>query len=406
MRQGSKTPQLWDKRLIPFLYGLFWLVVMINPKEARLQATLADLAAERELREAVEKQLSDIQGQNHPISHGASWQYEMEGHWHPFSPEGDDQMHQAYSAYIHDAQNNRTALIVAGGVEREVDFDWMTQTHPNTGKVRKIRLVTGVPQHWVSAPADLLAQSDKVASFYVDVSDAHLIDWVTYILQSTGHAWDSTSACSHIRNAKVKSVHRIENFQLWHRYQARLTTMREDRVRYNLSVEPAALDLDGCADAMSSSQSIFDCGEPLAPDVDEKILLHGTSWDNANSIVLHGFDHRTCVSGMYGDGVYFAGAACKSHQYSCGFMCRHRSCTCERTLIIARVALGDAYYASETRYGARRPPNRSGTAGTHSSVVVKPGPMRWHPQGYQAHQEFVIFDREQAYPAFVVQYLP
>ena len=105
--------------------------------------------------------------------------------------------------------------------------------------------------------------------------------------------------------------------------------MREDRAKYNVHIEPAALDLDGREGVMTESQPYLDCGEPLASDVDEKILLHGTSWDNADSIVMHGFDNRTCTRGMYGDGTYFAGAACKSHQYSCVYQCR-RGSSCPR----------------------------------------------------------------------------
>ena len=314
-------------------------------------------------------------------------------------------MHQAYLAFIHDAANCRTATIVAAGVERIVDFELMIQTHASTKKRRSIRIVAGVPSHWVSTPSALLTQSDNLTSLYVEVTDAQLIDRVNHILRSTGHAWDQSTLCRHMKNATVKSLHRIENFQLWHRYQARMTTMREDIAKYHISLTPAVLDLDGREGAMSSSQAYLDCGEPLARDVDEKILLHGTSYSNADSIVMHGFDHRTCMRGMYSDGVYFAGAACKSHQYSCGAHSgKAFTCKCERTLIIARVALGDAYYASETRQGSRRPPNRSGATGTHESVVVNPGPISWHHGQKQVHQEFVIFDREQAYPSFVVQY--
>ena len=65
---------------------------------------------------------------------------------------------------------------------------------------------------------------------------------------------------------------------------------------------------------------------------------------------MDGFDHRTCNRAMYGEGVYFAGAACKSHQYTCSAH-TGKACKCkqERTLIIARVALGDAFVASQTR---------------------------------------------------------
>ena len=73
-------------------------------------------------------------------------------------------------------------------------------------------------------------------------------------------------------------------------------------------------------------------------------------------------------------------------------------------MIFARVALGDAYTATETRKVERRPPIRSESSGTYDSIVVKPGWVQGHHHQYQFHQEYVIFDREQAYPCYVVQY--
>ena len=64
-----------------------------------------------------------------------------------------------------------------------------------------------------------------------------------------------------------------------------------------------------CCSAMS-----FPHCEDQQHDVDETILLHGTSWDNADSIVQNGFDNRICGRGMYGAWVYFASAGSKSHQ--------------------------------------------------------------------------------------------
>ena len=348
----------------------------------------------------------DLQKPRHSASHGVCWQYEMDGHWHPFSSEGNDQTHQAYLVYISGAQNGRTAVIFAGGVKRVVDFHLMTQMHTGTKRLRRIRIVAGVPQQWVSDPAALLTQRDDLASLYKQVSDANLFNRVALILRSTGHAWDTSVPCSLLSRATVQSVYQIENFALWHRYKAKLAALREGRARLNISLKPIALDLDGREGAMSRSQSCFDCGEPLAGDVNEKILLHGTSWKDANSIVMHGFDNRTCEGGMYGDGVYFAGAACKSHQYTCSSH-KGRPCACksERTLIIARVALGDAYRACGTRKGFRRAPNHDHADSVHDSVVVNPGHIHGHHNPHQVHQEFVVFEKEQAYPAFVVQYL-
>ena len=84
--------------------------------------------------------------------------------------------------------------------------------------------------------------------------------------------------------------------------------MREDHAQYNILVRCAPLDLDDREGTMSLCQPHLDRGEPLACDVDEKILLHATSFQNADAIVMHGFDHRTCLHGMYVDGVYFGKA--------------------------------------------------------------------------------------------------
>ena len=305
--------------------------------------------------------------------------------------------------------SSRHATIHSGGVAREVDFDLLQQKHMTTKKVRRIRWFPGTPPQWVTPPLDLLWPGNDLKSFYKEVTDPEIWRSILDILQHTGHAWDKTSECFCMSKAQIKSVHRIENMRLWHRYQARLTSMKQDHAMYNISVSPAALDLDGRCNMMARSQNTFDCGEALAVEVDEKILLHGTSWKNANSIVREGFDHRTCQNAFYGVGVYFACAACKSHQYTCeqhnarGRKCC--KCECERTLIIARVALGDAYVATETRKNDRRPPVRSDLFGTYDSIVAKPGLISGHHKKQQIHQEYVIFDREQAYPCYVVQYV-
>lgn len=68
---------------------------------------------------------------------------------------------------------------------------------------------------------------------------------------------------------------------------------------------------------MVNEQDMFNCGEALATDVDEKVLFHGTTADKADAILATGFDPRICHRGMYGKGVYFGSEACKSHQYTC-----------------------------------------------------------------------------------------
>ena len=72
-------------------------------------------------------------------------------------------------------------------------------------------------------------------------------------------------------------------------------------------------------------------------------------------------------------------------------------------MVIARVALGDPFHAKEVHRESRRPPERY-AGGLHDSIIANPGPIRGHPKRRQGHQELMIFNALQAYPAFVVQY--
>ena len=263
------------------------------------------------------------------LSRGATWQYKIDDRWEAFPPEANEHMHQAYLEYLKKKPSSRYATINSGGVARLVDFEQMQQKHIATQKVRHIRVSAGVPPQWVTPAAELLQQGNELEPFYREVMDQKIWDSILLILQNTGHAWDPSKLCFSMSRAAIKSVHRIENMHLWHAYKMRLAAMRQDHATSNISVGSAALDLDGYGNIMAQAQQTFDCGEPLALDVDEKILLHGTSWHNANCIVSPGY------------------------------------------------------------YG---------------SIVVKPGLINGHHNQLQMHQEYVIFDREQAYPCYVVQY--
>eukprot|EP00435_Cladocopium_sp_Y103_P071382 s548_g37.t1 len=265
---------------------------MLASERERRQAAERDRKSLQERLDAMSKENGRLRAQLQvqkslsSLSSGACWQFEMEGSWAAFTPEGNEKMHQAYLEYLNGIPDSRHAAIDSGGVARMVDFQLMQQAHLTTQKVRRIRLLTGAPPQWVTPAAELLQQGNEVESFYKVVTDQEIWDSVYKILTETGHAWDASTQCSCMRRAVIHSVHRIENNRLWHRYKARLGQMRQDHASYGISVTSAELDLDGYDNIMAESQQTFDCDEPLAMDVDEKILLHGTSWDNANSIAL------------------------------------------------------------------------------------------------------------------------
>jgi hypothetical protein len=146
----------------------------------------------------------------------------------------------------------------------------------------------------------------------------------------------------------------------------------------------------------------FDYG-PLDSDVNELYLFHGTHFPVALGIAHEGFDMRVNYEGggYHGQGTYFSDEACKANQYADG----EPKSSCMRTLILSRVIVGDPWYTDQVNTQCRKPPKRRGTNRDHDSIIAKPGAMDGHPEKWQTHQEFVIFNNDQAYPAFIIQYV-
>jgi hypothetical protein len=178
-----------------------------------------------------------------------------------------------------------------------------------------------------------------------------------------------------LARATVTKVCRIENTVLWKNFGHRKATMlelsrggRPDRVRVPLH-------------------------ETLDPDANEVFLFHGTDPKLAKIIAKHGFDERMGkLSGLYGGGCYFAENSCKSHQYA-----RNTTAAGEHVILYCRVALGDAFRTSTQLKNRRRAPDKpDGRGSTFDSVVAR--------GGSQVHREFIVYDRNQVYPEFVIYY--
>eukprot|EP00747_Dinoflagellata_sp_TGD_P199607 gnl/TRDRNA2_/TRDRNA2_72867_c0_seq2.p1 gnl/TRDRNA2_/TRDRNA2_72867_c0~~gnl/TRDRNA2_/TRDRNA2_72867_c0_seq2.p1 ORF type:complete len:218 (-),score=16.31 gnl/TRDRNA2_/TRDRNA2_72867_c0_seq2:80-733(-) len=134
--------------------------------------------------------------------------------------------------------------------------------------------------------------------------------------------------------------------------------------------------------------------------INEGFYLHGTDIGTAEKIERFGFDERCCrESALYGEGVYFTPDAGKALQYAKPD--EHGL----RTLIVARVLLGEPYYDKKARQGERRAPEIPSSTPDmcYDSVVARPGRMPGAPGDWQHHTEIVIFDGTQAYPAYIVR---
>ena len=279
-----------------------------------------------------------------------------------------------------------------------------------------------LPSSWVHRDAS------DVTRHLVDVTrtEPHLVSAIEKGLQLTAHnrGCVGRDGTGQTRRAKVLSVHRVEHKALWKQYWHRRSELLEKHEAYDIKVKPLDppamrhsahtwwdhLDVDGLLDQQK---------------LNEAFLFHGTDPDVALvHITEHGFDERVAnLNGLYGAGSYFANQSCKASQYA--------KATSEyvryeggvrwltvKTMIIARVALGDPYYATGHRQKARRPPVREQapqsiwqflTQGgmskpgadslTYDSVVA-------NESGTQIHREFILYGHEAAaYPEYVVKYI-
>jgi len=143
-------------------------------------------------------------------------------------------------------------------------------------------------------------------------------------------------------------------------------------------------------------ESLVNDGGSLNDFVGEFRFFHGTTADAANAIARWGFDERCCsTSGMFGAGVYFADNPTKSHDYADGHM------------FVARVSLGFPHWRSSSLNGARRPPcfEECSTMCAHQrydSVIAR---KRGEVGGsWLGSREYIVYDRTQAYPEYLIEY--
>jgi hypothetical protein len=138
----------------------------------------------------------------------------------------------------------------------------------------------------------------------------------------------------------------------------------------------------------------------LSTDINEFNLFHGTGSRSAQIICAHGFDERVAnLNGLYGAGSYFAINSCKSHQYSNKF-----KDSPTWVMLVCRVAMGLPYCTSTLHNQQRRPQQYhawSAYRWPFDSIFAQHGIANG---GQQQHNEYVVFDRQQVYPEFIVRY--
>ncbi|XP_030646594.1 protein mono-ADP-ribosyltransferase PARP12-like [Chanos chanos] len=123
-------------------------------------------------------------------------------------------------------------------------------------------------------------------------------------------------------------------------------------------------------------------------EVDERLLFHGTDQALVDAICEQNFDWRICGTHgtVYGKGSYFARDASYSHHYV-------HTDSSTKTMFVARVLVGRF---TKGQGSFVRPPAKPNGTGLYDSCV----------DSMSDPSIFVIFEKYQIYPEFVIEYTP
>jgi hypothetical protein len=228
----------------------------------------------------------------------------------------------------------------------------------------------------------------KVPPYWKNKTGIHFVatNFVRDVLQKFVVDSSCTSWCPATKQTRVVSVQRVENESLWQMHQLRRDILKKNCAAQGISSLSAA----------TNWQSVIPSKTEMSTDINEFYLFHGTDSKSAQIICEHGFDERVAnLKGLYGTGSYFAMNTCKSYQYS-------SKDSSTFVILVCRVAMGSPYYTSTSHNNQRRPPDNADTPDRpFDSIFAQHGIGKG---GQQHHNEYVVFDRNQVYPEYIVRY--
>jgi len=183
----------------------------------------------------------------------------------------------------------------------------------------------------------------------------------------------------------IKKIWRVENALLWRRYASR---------RDEIELQPKHV----CQDQIDKDLL-------TEYDKNEVMLFHGApcgmgDTENIIDIIIHqGFDERVSSKGMFGSGIYFSSGSSKSDSYAG----RYQNSSIGETakMILSRVCMGKYHETSSSMTSLRRPPCIEGHEGIYSHERCD---SVWCDGNGRNYHEFIVYDRNQCYPEFVIEY--
>ncbi|XP_062425786.1 protein mono-ADP-ribosyltransferase PARP12-like isoform X2 [Rhea pennata] len=291
--------------------------------------------------------------------------YWLNGHrWVEYGKQHSDQCAAPVSSaeveLLFQAHQEGSCEFIVDSQKYKFDFKEMVQRNPNTQTVTKI---CRSPSAEVSGSSeqDKKRQSDAIHTHHLFPSD-----WDHSALPETGYELVEVSRTASkyreienlfqrtMKHYRIHRLRRIQNPMLWQYFQLQKEQMKK----------------------RSPGQ-----------EVDERLLFHGTSSSHLSAICEQNFDWRVCGAHgtLYGKGSYFARDASYSHQY-CSSGTGHQS------MFVAHVLVGD--FVQGHRSFLRPPPRPGNVNRLYDSCVDDPGDP----------SIFVIFEKHQIYPAYILEY--
>lgn len=144
----------------------------------------------------------------------------------------------------------------------------------------------------------------KVRPFKVTDVDKKTYDEIVRIFKST---WG-------LFPPNVVSIQRIENIYLFDQYQQECQRLFRKAVAEG-KITPIKKARGSSGSVVTTKLMDKTWRDHLYPEINEHYLFHGTSVDNVDVIISHGFDCRLSNGGRVGFGVYGAEKSAKSKAY-------------------------------------------------------------------------------------------
>jgi hypothetical protein len=248
------------------------------------------------------------------------------------------------------------------------------------------------PEYWTSCTWLLQRGVPSKMQRTVDITSKVLKQEIEAMMNLNG---GTCPECHRAGRRKVVSVKRLENGPLYLQYLQKVQAIRAKRRNFSgtrTTLMPINPPLPGSLVTFAQSSGLD------AAEAHEVYLFHGTRWKNRDDIVSKGFDERYASdSGLYGAAIYGAQHACKSYQYSLDI---DRNAAGNGLMFLCRFVLGNPYYTRESGGLTGRLP-RQCDPNVIDSAIANHGEARG---GAQCHREFMVYDRGQVYPEYIIEF--